>query len=81
MGCADGGRSLSARLQRLRELSFQHREPPLERLALDLRIGDLGVLGEAAEQMALGAVEIGSGLMAARSCGSLAWDAWAASTA
>ena len=36
-----------------------------KRLAFDLRIGDLGVAGEAAEEMALARVEIGSDLVAA----------------
>ena len=37
----------------------------MQRLALDLGIGDLSVVGEAAQEMMLAAVEIGSSLMAA----------------
>ena len=55
----------STRLERLRELILQHRDPPPQRLAFDLRISDLGLAGEVAEQVALAAVKIGSDLMAA----------------
>src|SRR6516164_9867958 len=55
----------SAGLERLRELGLQHGDPRSQRLAFDLRVSDLRVAREAAEQMALVVVEIGSGLMAA----------------
>ena len=75
--CLDGTRALvesttrarylrlSAGLERPGELGLQRGDPPSQRLAFDLRVGDLRVAGEAAEQMAVAAVEISSGLMAA----------------
>ena len=56
---------MSAGLRSLRELALQHRDPLVQHLALDLGIGDLSVVGEAAQEMTLAAVEIGPGLVAA----------------
>ncbi len=54
LNAIEGSRLMGQRrLQCLRELVLQHGDPPPQRLALDLRISDLGVAGEAAEQVAL----------------------------
>ena len=55
----------SARLQRLRELILQHGDPTPQRLTLDLGVSDLGVAGEAAENVTLARIKVGSDLMPA----------------
>src|SRR5208337_2362261 len=48
-----------------RDLAFEVKNPLLELLAFDMRIRDLRIASEAAEQFALLVVQVGSGLVAA----------------